>query len=238
MDTYKIWRKGFSLEYAWYNYASKDQKNEYDRLLKQYGGPEYLKKLLEYASNYIAQSANDMHEKPLKFPDLEHSQVTDLEKHLKNRTLNWVNQKRLIGYGFEKPRKSTDIPVRVPDDLWRNSINWRKSTLTSGSLSVENVRIVHYKHIEQLGFQSNGTKRKPGRPSQKVQIVNAYETLLQLGKIVFSKPLSAHYQAIRKQVLLANPDDARGLKGLGDETIRRTLNMRFNQDKKTASSKL
>ncbi|MBU6298982.1 MAG: hypothetical protein KGJ79_04455 [Alphaproteobacteria bacterium] len=81
---------------------------------------------------------------------------------------------------------------------------------------------------------------KIGRPSCRKIIEIAYEKLKQSGEINFLAPQIIAIRQIRDAVIAVFPNDIKGDRGLGDETIRRVICEDFRREHEAlkAGSKL
>lgn len=161
----------------------------------------------------------------------------ELKKQLKDNILRYVSKGILVGYGFSSPRNVEDVPQLVPNDLWAEYWHSTGNTLTSGSLTMENIRVARKELInDQLSLAKGDHEeiRPAGRPSRKNQIIDAFHILADEGEIDFSKPKTHCYALIRNRVLTQYPEENDGEKGLGDKAIQKHISPLFDTKKNEA----
>ncbi len=158
--------------------------------------------------------------------------LSTLEDELKTQCLKWIRTGTLKAYGFPIPRKVSDEPSEVPADLWGGTIIWRKDTIEANGLRIEAVRIV------QAPPPQVDHTQKPGRPSRRDEIYQAYAELKERGAIDFeTTSLKAICTQVQERVLARNPNHPDGTKGIGYKAIERTIREDVNAEK-AARSKL
>lgn len=229
MDTCEIWKRGILLQNAWYRFANPEQQARYQELSKSHNPGACLQRILDGVSEFQGDEAGKW-QYLSEATSAEFSVMSDHVNLLKKQVLHWQRNGTLLAYGFQQPRGANDTPVRVPEDIWDGRVDWNQSKVSSGSLVIEAVRLIYYKHAEQHQGLIQKDKQRPGRPTRRPQIMSAYGTLKDSGQIDFAGSLGDHYAAIRRQVLSENPTDPSGEKGLGNEAIRRTLRDIFEED--------
>ena len=132
---------------------------------------------------------------------------------------------RVIGLGYEPPRRIKSVPVYIPTKYWQQTIDWDSSTVRSGGLTFIEVRIVLARTGQTIIDQTANTARKrlealpppPGRPSIKQHVTAAFSALHADGKIDTNKSALSHFPAVKqwiKENTSRDPDD------LSNEGIR------------------
>lgn len=145
-----------------------------------------------------------------------------LQKKLKSACIDYVQRGHLRAFGYSAPRRPDDTPVEVPSDLWAHPIYWDKDKLSGNGLEIVAVRLIPTQWLLQAqGISPQSPSRRQGRPSRDSDILNAWNELVEEGKIDFSGTRANACRLVRERVLKLFPDQ--GDAGLGDKALYRKL---------------
>ncbi|EKE67283.1 hypothetical protein P24_18676 [Oceanibaculum indicum P24] len=145
-----------------------------------------------------------------------------LQNKLKSACLDYIRRGHLRAFGYSAPRRPDDTPVEVPSDLWAHPIYWDKDTLSGDGLEIVAVRLIPTQWLLQTqGISPQSPARRQGRPSRDSDILNAWNELVEEGKIDFSGTRANACKLVRERILKLFPDQ--GEAGLGDKALYRKL---------------
>lgn len=153
-------------------------------------------------------------------------ETAKLRKTLEQSVLDQLFSGALLGYGYAVPRHPTDTPALIPKDVWRGRIKWEDSSVKGNGLEFLVVRALPRKSpkLEKIEV------RKPGRPTRKPQIIEAFRALEAEGKIKRENSLTSHYPLVRNKVAALFPDEQDTKRGLGDKALYQHLAPLFGEE--------
>ena len=228
MNALAIWKRGLTLSKARWQFAPKELREEYDREVAESrrrprmatsAGSTSLVEQLAITSSALSRMSAGWE-----------VALDALEAGTK-KLVPLLAKGHLFAYGYKIPRDVDDTPRRLPADLFDgSSINWKRSTVKGNGLEFAAVRIVDPKWVGEIKSINGdaGDKPRPGRPSMQTAIQEAVEALMNEDALRFDQPMKSHYSLIRERVMKHHPELTHP-RGLGDETIRKVLSVRFSQ---------
>ncbi len=148
-------------------------------------------------------------------------------------------------FAYELPRKASDKPVKVPLDVWGESmsasgINWKKSTVNENGLSLCAVQVVfsYYYELAQLRENKASTNGKSasrgrGQPRKKDAVQAAYDYLKSRGLINFKFELKDNSEIISEKAREIKPPspNAKLQDGPKFRTIADTIGEQYELDR-------
>jgi hypothetical protein len=136
----------------------------------------------------------------------------------------------LIALGYSVPRHANDDPIPIPQDVWEGRIDWANSTVKGNRLEFVAIRILARNWIDNIEAQKASAAAralpapKPrGRKPIKVAVPEAFQQLLDAGKIELNKPKSHCYDAIRNLLARKYPDREDEFRRMSNDTISRGI---------------
>jgi hypothetical protein len=224
------YRNGIPLAEAAFAFAPRSLVQEYDEARRLAGSPpkEFVP---EGAPGDWAAGFSYFMEKvlaPLRAP-------IDIQVLMQEKLLTRSRKGKFIGLGFKQPRNPEDQPIQIPSDLFETRcVDWGNSAINDGAgLKFANVRMIKApKKIPAIEHRSNPpvlssrpgsavaipeNRRKPGRPSKRSLIEEAYNALGAAVQANATKRAIA--VAIQKWIEHYRPETAIP----DDETIRRYI---------------
>ena len=148
----------------------------------------------------------------------------------------YIQQGRILAFGFQVPRSVEDHPWPIPKELWGHSVKWDSGRVSGQGLDFIEVRLMpaqwEPKILGELGAPDTANRRGQGRPTVKPFIDEAYEALRAAGHIEPAPSMAAVGDLIRSWLAEAYPDRAGQFKNLAGETIRIQITDRFKADRR------
>lgn len=232
-EIYATWQRGIPLSQAFYRFMPRDVQEQWKSLSEANSNLTIARKLNDIVSQSVQTEPGQVMKQFAGLVDHDASRArSTLEDQLKAQCLNWIRTDALKAYGFPTPRKVSDEPSEVPADLWGGSVIWHKNTIEANGLRIEAVRIV------QASPPQEDHTKKPGRPSRRDEIFQAYAELKERNAIDFeTASLKSICTQIQGHLLARSPSHPDGTKGIGDKAIERTIRDDVNGEK-AARSKL
>lgn len=219
-----------SLNMFWRVYANPEQKQRYETAfsvslieatsttiegLKQNPEPN-LKRALDRLSENLT---------PIQSARLE------IRDELQKQTKQDLISGRLVGLGYEAPRRLEAKVHQVPKHFWQGQIMWDNNWLIFESLKLIDIHVLS---TEQLNNHLNPTKPERisvGRPSLEQDIKAAIEALDVQGKIDASLSAKSHYPMIKDQIEANGAEQGRTEKLPSEQAIKKYFNPFFNARK-------
>lgn len=231
-DIYSFWQRGIPLSTAHLELASKEQREQLDKLRSIAGTAAIWSRL----AKRVGADKVSLHQAIAEFTTPEIREPTDelrnLETQIEQHAFRQIREHNLLAYGFACPRKSNDQPVLVPPDLWSGFRGWNKGDhLEHNGLRIEAIKLIpaHWLH-------SKDTPRQ-GRPSRTDEIKSAYEQLKEMGQIDFkNSSLKAVASQVSEYAQISNPSHPDGDKGLSYLTVRKVILDDFHAEKEAVSN--
>lgn len=228
-----IWDAAIPLSRAALHYAPKDLKVQWAELSKGNPVVEGLKAYREARKANWLDAMND-------FVSASHavSEPQDrIIKETKSLLLAHIKAGRVLGLGYEPPRRIASIPVYVPAEYWQGWVDWEASVVSHGTLKFVDVRVITPQAAQPilLKFKANelqmieGSPRPVGRPSIKAHVETAFAALTNAGAIDASKSAKSHFLIVRQWIIKNSSYDA---EALSDEGIRAHFSPLFSELKK------
>lgn len=229
-----IWESAIPLARAAIHYAPKDLRKEWVELSKKSPFAEGLKAFEETKKTDWLDAMSD-------FVRASHAVSEPLEKitnEAKSILLAHIKAGRVLGLGFEPPRRINSIPVHIPEKYWNGWIEWGTSAVSHGALKFVDVRVISLQAAQPLllKFKADelkmieGSPRPIGRPSIKVHVETAFNALKVAGKIDASKSARSHYPIVRQWIMQHSSHEG---EALSDEGIRAHFSPLFSELKKS-----
>jgi hypothetical protein len=184
----QVWNEGLDLWSALEEYSDRDLWQEYEtihaivtpKLPPADLPPESIAKVSEVLS------------RPLQFDPVEQFfQYQEIEAKVKSAFLNLLKNGELLGAGYAVPHRRNHLPARIPPDLWASGrISWAESELWAGADVFEQIRVVPSPKLRKAtavaAISTPEPRRRAGRPSRGGEILAAYVTLRDAGKIDYT----------------------------------------------------
>ena len=146
-----------------------------------------------------------------------------------DRLCRSIKSGEFYAYGFHVPRKPSDVPVRLPIDVFElRFINGWNSSLKGAALEFVSVRVIRASEAQEIERRFPPTaeapvRRRQGRPSADTHIEHAIASLHKDGKLPNNKTRKANIELVRQRVRQENPTEHQTDRGLGDSKIRQSL---------------
>lgn len=226
MDTLDIWEKGVPLSRSFIRLGNKEKVAEYQQCQKQFSTLTMLDKINSNLNNGIESWDALSNVVDGNAPARERADA--LENEFREAVLRHIKNGSLVAYGYSHPRHASDLPQKVPSDLWNSFIHLDKDKLDHNGLRMDAIRLT------PLQWITGPTSEEPasaGRPSRKEQIIEAFHVLVENRQIDFSKPAKHCYETVRLWVQTHYPDVEDNEKGLGDKTMANIVNHLFKAKK-------
>ena len=179
----------------------------------------FQKRLTDYYRNDLSgvnTSINPYSElHPSRYPRLLATQKPNASKYeadLHEAIWRGVLNGKYLVLGYELPRKVSDPPVFVPDDVWRqwSSIDWRKSRVNGNGLKFEAVRLLPQSWLvnEASKEDASQSSAKPvaakrtrrGPQSREVEVVSAYRVIFERGEIEKGESYKSVWNKVRAKI--------------------------------------
>ncbi len=236
-DLLDLWKNGKTLYAASHDYTNYELKKAYRHHLSELNSEN--KEILEGKRFETGGIANIF---------LSYNNSLSLNRALENAQndlkwdlLNNILSEKLIGVGYEAPIKTSDYPQIIPLHVWPRrikEINWDESSFSKDNIGFLNIRVIKRRNLKISTKRkkfSEITKteildKKPGRPSLRAEIIQAYEHLKARGVIDYTKSLKSHTKLIQEAVWALHPEIT-SIEGMQYEAIRRALSVRFKADR-------
>jgi hypothetical protein len=228
MDAWLLWRRAIPLAQAYVRFARPEVLQRHQQLSEAVGGCRLLERLNERLA------AGESFVDALRGPVPRIQELWSLEEQMQQEFVSWVRKHILKAYGFVIPRRPSDAPQPVPDDLWNGRIVWRASIILANGLEMHGVRLMPRHWEEQILAaqpEAKATRGGPGRPSRRAEILEAFEALDAAGRIDYREPMTRLFPAIRQWLKERDPQ-AEADWGLHDKTIAKTIRTAFRSKRK------
>jgi hypothetical protein len=148
---------------------------------------------------------------------------SEMQAHL----VQFLADRRLVAYGFLLPRKLSDIPVRIPRDLFElRFINWADASIKGAGLAFVSVRVLRASNAQKIDGRLPAiapAQRPQGRPSAHAHIQRAIASLFADGTLPNGKSRKADIEVVRQRVRQLFPTEHPTYRGLSDSKIRKSL---------------
>ena len=219
----QAWGKGKSLEGALNKFTNKNILREY----KSVPVPIYDAKLDSTVNDFSALIQNFLNPAQ-NYLNLKGSSRINLNNNLFQK----LSHGRLIALGYEEPRKSSDFPVVIPQNIWPpEKINWKKSLIKENNLEFSSVRIVTLSVYNNTIFAApRKANRGQGRPSKGIEINKAYDELKNEGTFKdYSLPFTKHIDDVQYRVMKNTKSE--DIKGINHKAIQKWCSKKYQSDK-------
>lgn len=124
--------------------------------------------------------------------------------------------------------------MMVDPGIWKGSIDWEADSVVCEERGFRSVRVImaeqHRVYLatgsvsqHQPSSESEHSRKKPGRPTVKPEIIDAYNTLKDAGGINENQPLKALIPILIKEMIRTKPENANTYQNLDDSTFRKAL---------------
>ena len=137
------------------------------------------------------------------------------------------------GVGYRMPRETEGQAQLVPMDLWHAKVDWHQDRVSGHGLAFTGVRVVPplgTDLIETLPLTEAASAApgdietaRPGRPSRRNEIINAYRQATETGEVSPQWALNRQVSAIMRHLRQNTPDEQWSDVGLSEDTVRRTI---------------
>lgn len=218
----RYWNCAISMRKALIAIPPKDWVEEFQKLQKQSATPVYLASI-----NKSVESGRSFSESVLEAQSVSEKFRVSQER-LERYVLKYIKSGELIAAGFSLPRRASDSPEFIPDDVWGGYVDWDKGTIEANGLSVVEVRLTHPSWLLRSQMDSPPTRGR-GRPSRKADVLTAFNALLELGKINLNGPMKANYGVVRAYVMQEFPNNDNDDTGLSDTYLAQEINHLIKQ---------
>lgn len=245
IDFFKLWEKGYSLaDAAWY-FGPRELAVEYNELC---ASPIEGRELTEQDQRLIESSGTTgvgaamallsvvgKAAMPLVQRQGALARIRDSQRQL---LLENLSGKKFLALGYTLPRDATDLPCPVLLDAFDPKfVDWQESSIEGNGLHYVAVRVIRRTPAAKKALtpptdgaapsatdkgnlvSDTSSKRRPGRPSVKSLIIEAYQALSHKGEIHELNPMTVIHAKIAAWIEAKYP----ATKPPEYEAVRRTI---------------
>jgi hypothetical protein len=223
----EIWNRGVPLGDADWHYAPAHRRKEYNAIrvpaplpvtepaavnLFELSGWETFERATRFVSEYALHPLN---------------QRWSVLRKMQHRLCRSIKSGELYAYGFHVPRKPSDVPVRLPIDVFElRFVNWWKSSLKGAGLEFVSVRVIRASEAQEIESRHPADSIYPaigpiGRPTMRIHIRQAINSMYSDAYLPNDQSRKANAQEVRRRVL--SDSGYTGGAGLGESALCKAL---------------
>lgn len=239
MDHLALWTRGVPLQKAYIRFAPKELAERWENLTRQTSNVAFFSRLAQVTQERILPDM-DFNDRlaviaagvPTAIGPTDEFQK--LNRQLQSRCLEAIRSGHILALAYAVPRSLTDKPAQVPNDIWQQTVDWKSGAVSAHGLRMESVRLVLTHWIPKImadhtAKQISAITPKPvprGRPTKNTAILDAFQQLVQAGRIHKGQKITECFPMVRALVkqTIGGTDD-----GMNDKTLHRILKPEFDK---------
>lgn len=210
----QAWDRATPLSVSIYNFGRPETVKKLNRSKSERpfhkSMPHLFAKMVQSEDSLLSPDEIAEADKGLDALSLQSQLRTELEDEISKK----LRSGTLLGLGFDEPRKSADLPVYIPIDVWSGVIQWHKDMVVGNGARFVAVRIV---------APDSAETPQVGRPSSRHLIEAAFWDLIRQGRFDLTTSTASQFNIVREQIWASNPQLERSPKGFGNKTMQATL---------------
>jgi hypothetical protein len=226
---FEIWKRGVPLCDADWHYAPAHLRRDYNAIrvpkplpvteTAAVNPPESSGwETFALATRYVAEHALS----PL-------SERWSVRGKMRDRLFRSHKSGELRAYGFHVPRKPSDVPVRLPIDVFEfRFVNWEESSVKGAGLEFASVRVIRGSEAQEIESRHPADAIYPalgpkGRPTMRIHISQAINSMYAERLLPNDKSRRANANELRRRVQNLLPTADNSEVGLGESTLCKAL---------------
>lgn len=157
----------------------------------------------------------------------------ELQRKMRANLLLLLQSEKLVGIGYETPRKLSSPVVKLPKEAWFGNVDWKVNSLKYQSLMFADIKLATASHLlkpNPTKPQLPPKKNKPslGRPTLGPTLIECFETIVNQGKIDTAQSFRSHIPLMKVWLKANKPNMKKQPDTISEKTFSKYLSKKFN----------